>query len=126
MNVVHDKGRKAARDRAVLVRSYEAMCKEFRVPRSQRISAFDMTLMSNAQLMQANRDLFCLQDHKTAARYTLKYSDSAQARRTMRPSPLAARLWYAARNRATAVGIKASAIVARVRLAFWRDKAPRA
>lgn len=55
---VHNKGRKAERDRAVLLASYREMCKAFRVPKSRRLAEKDIARMTNAQLYQASKDLY--------------------------------------------------------------------
>lgn len=55
---VHSTGRKAERDRAVILASYREMCKAFRVPKSRRLSEKDIARMTNAQLYQASKDLY--------------------------------------------------------------------
>lgn len=55
---IHDRGAKADRDRAVVLRSYLAMCDEFRVPRRMRLTAREIAGMSNSQLYQASKDLY--------------------------------------------------------------------
>ena len=55
---VHNTGRKAERDRAVLLASYREMCKAFRVPKSRRIHDRDIARMTNAQIYQASKDLY--------------------------------------------------------------------
>lgn len=55
---VHNKGRKAEKDRAVLLTSYREMCRVFRVPKSRRLSERDIAIMTNAQVYQASKDLY--------------------------------------------------------------------
>lgn len=55
---VHNKGRKAEKDRVLLLHSYAEMCQAFHVPRSRRLSPREIALMTNAQLYQANKDLY--------------------------------------------------------------------
>jgi len=55
---LHDKGQKADRDRAVVLHSYKVMCREFRVPRRQRLTTVQILSMSNNQLYQASKDLY--------------------------------------------------------------------
>lgn len=55
---IHDKGAKADRDRSVILHSYLAMCDEFRVPRSRRLSTREIATMTNNQLFQASKDLY--------------------------------------------------------------------
>ena len=55
---VHNKGVKAAKDRAVLLKSYHAMCREFRVPARLRISPKDLASMTNTQLFRATSDVY--------------------------------------------------------------------
>jgi len=55
---VHNVGAKADRDRAVILRSYQTMCEEFRVKKSRRLSPREIAAMTNAQLFQASKDLY--------------------------------------------------------------------
>jgi len=55
---VHDKGAKGERDRAVILHSYYAMCREFRVPRDERLTAREVASMTTSQLYQASKDLY--------------------------------------------------------------------
>lgn len=55
---VHNVGAKADRDRAVILRSYHAMCEEFRIRKSRRLSPREIAAMTNAQLFQASKDLY--------------------------------------------------------------------
>lgn len=63
---VHNVGSKADRDRAVVLHSYLAMCKEFRVPRRMRLTPREIASMTNTQLYQASKDLYNNVDIKKA------------------------------------------------------------
>lgn len=69
---IHDKGAKADRDRAVVLRSYLAMCDEFRVPRRMRLTAREVAGMSNSQLYQASKDLYNNASIKQAQRLAVR------------------------------------------------------
>lgn len=70
--VLHEKGRKTERDRAVLIASYDQMCREFRVPRAKRLTPAQMANMSNAALYRASKDLYNGASVKDAARLAVK------------------------------------------------------
>lgn len=70
--VLHEKGMKAERDRAVLVASYDQMCREFRVPHAKRLTPSQMANMSNAALYRASKDLYNGASMKDAARLAVK------------------------------------------------------
>lgn len=55
---VHNKGKKAEKDRAVLLTAYYEMCRVFRIAKSKRLSTYDISVMTNAQIYQAGRDLY--------------------------------------------------------------------
>lgn len=69
---IHDKGAKADRDRAVVLRSYLTMCDEFRVPRRMRLTAREIAGMSNTQLYQASKDLYNNASVKQAQRLAVR------------------------------------------------------
>lgn len=70
--MLHEKGRKAERDRAVLLASYEAMCREFRVPRAKRLTTDQIARMTTVQLYRASKDLYNGTSIKKAARLAVK------------------------------------------------------
>ena len=70
--MLHEKGKKAERDRAVLINSYEAMCYEFRVPSIKRLRRVDMARMSNAALYRASKDVYSQATVKQAHRLAVK------------------------------------------------------
>jgi len=56
--LIHNKGAKADRDRAVLVHSYKAMCKYFNVPRRDRLTPLALASLSNTQIYKLSKDLY--------------------------------------------------------------------
>lgn len=70
--VLHEKGRKAERDRAVLIASYDQMCREFRVPYAKRLTPAEMARMSNAAIYRASKDLYNGASVKDAVRLAMK------------------------------------------------------
>lgn len=69
---IHDKGAKADRDRSVVLRSYLAMCDEFRVPRRMRLTPREIASMTNTQLYQASKDLYNNASVKQAQRLAVR------------------------------------------------------
>ena len=69
---LHNKGAKADRDRAILIASYDAMCKEFNVKVSKRLTPADIAGMTNTQLYQAAKDLYNSQPVKKAVKLSNK------------------------------------------------------
>lgn len=69
---LHNKGFKGERDRAVLLTSYKAMCKEFRVPKAKQLTPFELTCMTNAQLYTAAKDLYNNTTVKNAKKLAVK------------------------------------------------------
>ena len=63
---VHNKGRKADRDRAVLIHSYHVMVKDFRVPKARRLDAAALARLSNEMLYRVNKDLYASATPKQA------------------------------------------------------------
>ena len=55
---IHNKGRKADRDRAVLINSYHVMVRDFRVPKARRLDDARLASMSNEMLLKVNRDIY--------------------------------------------------------------------
>ena len=70
--IVHNKGLKAARDRALLVNSYQVMCREFRIPKAKRLTSLDIARISNEMLYKVNKDLYSQADVKQARRLAVK------------------------------------------------------
>lgn len=70
--MLHEKGRKAERDRAILINSYEAMADEFRLPASKRLTRFDMAKMSNAAIYRASKDVYSQASVEQAERLAIK------------------------------------------------------
>ena len=70
--MLHEKGRKSERDRAVLINSYEVMCDEFRVPMLKRLRRVDMARMSNAALYRASKDVYSQATVKQAHRLAVR------------------------------------------------------
>lgn len=70
--MLHETGMKAQRDRAMLVASYRDMVREFRVPRSERITADQMSKMTTRQLHRACRDLYNGVSVDEARKYGIK------------------------------------------------------
>ena len=75
---VHNTGRKAGRDRAVILASYREMCKAFRVPKSRRLAEKDIARMTNAQLYQASKDLYNGATVKQARRLAVRMGVAAK------------------------------------------------
>ncbi len=69
---LHEKGKKAERDRAILIRSYETMCDEFRLPAKKRLSSADIARMSNAALYRASKDVYTQAKPKQLVRLAVK------------------------------------------------------
>ena len=69
---VHNKGRKADRDRAVLINSYHVMVKDFRVPKARRLDDARLASMSNEMLLKVNRDIYSQATVKQAKRLAVK------------------------------------------------------
>jgi hypothetical protein len=70
--MVHNKGPKAARDRALLVNSYIAMCREFRIPKAKRLNAAEIAGLSNDKLYKVNKDLYAQATVKQAKKLAVK------------------------------------------------------
>ena len=70
--MLHEKGAKAERDRAILINSYEAMCDEFRLPAAKRLSRADMARMSNAAIYRASKDVYSQASVKQANKLAVK------------------------------------------------------
>lgn len=70
--MLHDKGVKAERDRAILITSYEVMCDEFRLPFSKRLSRANMAMMSNKALYRASKDVYSQATVKQAKKLAIK------------------------------------------------------
>ena len=69
---VHNKGFKAARDRAVLIHSYYVMCHDFRVPKARRLDDAGIARMSNEMLLKMNKDIYSQATVKQAQRLAVK------------------------------------------------------
>jgi len=70
--MLHEKGYKAERDRAILIKSYETMCDEFRLPAAKRLTRADMAKMSNQALYRASKDVYSQASVKQADRLAVK------------------------------------------------------
>ena len=75
---IHDKGAKADRDRAILLASYNAMCKEFKVKMTNRLTITDIAKMTNKQLFQASKDLYNGQPLEKALKLSNKLNKKQQ------------------------------------------------
>jgi hypothetical protein len=69
---VHNKGYKADRERAVLINSYHVMCKDFNVPRRDRLDAAALARLSNDMLFKVNKDLYSQSTVKQARKLAIK------------------------------------------------------
>jgi len=69
---VHNRGAKAARDRAILIQSYKVMCKDFKVPRHNRLDAAAIARLSNDMLYRVNKDLYASATPKQAQKLAIK------------------------------------------------------
>ena len=69
---VHNKGAKAARDRAILIQSYKVMCKDFKVPRHNTLDAAALARLSNEMLYRVNKDLYASATPKQAQKLAVK------------------------------------------------------
>ena len=69
---VHNKGRKADRDRAVLIHSYHVMVKDFRVPKARRLDDARLASMSNEMLLRVNRDIYSQATVRQAKKLAVK------------------------------------------------------
>ena len=69
---VHNKGRKADRDRAVLIHSYHVMVKDFRVPKARRLDDARLASMSNEMLLRVNRDIYSQATVRQAEKLAVK------------------------------------------------------
>jgi hypothetical protein len=65
-------GFKAKRDRAVLIHSYNAMCRDFRIPKAKRLDAVAIARLSNEMLFKLNSDLYSQATVKQAKRLAVK------------------------------------------------------
>jgi hypothetical protein len=70
--MIHEKGAKAERDRAILINSYESMANEFKLPASKRLSRADMAKMNNQALYRASKDVYSQSSVKQANRLAVK------------------------------------------------------
>jgi hypothetical protein len=70
--MLHEKGKKSDRDRAILIKSYETMCNEFRLPACKRLTRADMARMSNQALYRASKDVYSQASVKQANRLAVK------------------------------------------------------
>ena len=70
--MLHEKGVKAERDRAILIKSYETMCDEFRLPAAKRLSSANIARMSNQALYQASKDVYTQAKPKQLVRLAVK------------------------------------------------------
>jgi hypothetical protein len=70
--MLHEKGKKAERDRAILINSYETMADEFRLPASKRLSSADIARMSNQALYQASKDVYTQAKPKQLVKLAVK------------------------------------------------------
>jgi hypothetical protein len=86
--MLHEKGVKAERDRAILIKSYETMCNEFRLPASKRLSSADIARMSNQALYRASKDVYSQASVKQAYRLAVKMG--------LKPKPES--LWWRIKN----------------------------
>lgn len=93
---VHNVGAKADRDRAVILRSYQTMCEEFRVRKSRRLSPREIAAMTNAQLFQASKDLYNGATVKQAKRLARRLGVSKDAPGVFARMGIYARHMYAA------------------------------
>jgi hypothetical protein len=55
---LHNVGAKADRDRAVVLHSYEELCRVARIPRAKRLTPFQVAVMTNTQLYQVSKDIY--------------------------------------------------------------------
>lgn len=95
---MHDAGSKADRDRAVVLNSYQEMCRFFRVPRGRRLTVREIAGMTNTQLFQAAKDLYNSQPVKKALRLSRKMGlssppESRLSRLKFSARRMTARLW---------------------------------
>jgi hypothetical protein len=70
--MLHERGRKSERNRAILINIYETMCDEFRVPSLKRLTRADMARMSNEALYRASKDMYSQATVKQANRLAVK------------------------------------------------------
>lgn len=70
--MLHEKGIKSERDRAILINSYEVMCDEFRVPSLKRLTRADMARMSNEALYRASKDVYSQATVKQAKKLAVR------------------------------------------------------
>jgi len=69
---VHNKGKKSDRDRAILIASYQEMCKVFKVPRSMRLSTAEIAGLSNEKLYKISKDIYSQATIKQANKLAVK------------------------------------------------------
>ena len=69
---VHNKGFKANRDRIVLIHSYNTMCRDFKIPKNQRMKPIDIARISNEMLFKVNKDLYSQATVKQARKLAVK------------------------------------------------------
>lgn len=69
---VHDKGIKGDRDRAVLIRSYKAMCKDFKIPAKRCLNDVDLARLSNKMIYRISADLYSQATVKQANKLAIK------------------------------------------------------
>jgi len=83
--MIHSRGLKAARDRAVLINSYHVMVKDFRVPKDRRSDDAALARLSNEMLLKLNRDVYSQATVKQAKRLAIKMGlDESETARTWR------------------------------------------
>ena len=69
---VHNKGRKADRDRAVLIHSYKVMCEDFRVPKERRLNDVDLARLSNKMIYRISADIYSQASVKQVEKLAIK------------------------------------------------------
>lgn len=56
--MIHNYGAKADRDRAMLLSSYDEMCRVFKTPKDERMTPFEISKLNNTELSRAANALY--------------------------------------------------------------------
>ena len=70
--IVHNKGIKSDRDRAVLIHSYKVMCKDFKVPSDRRLSDIELARLSNKMIYRISADIYSQASVKQVEKLAVK------------------------------------------------------
>lgn len=69
---VHTHGIKGDRDRAVLIRSYKVMCKDFKIPAKRRLNDVELARLSNKMIYRISADIYAQATPEQAKKLAIK------------------------------------------------------